>query len=403
MKLFSKSGKRELTEKEKETASSIREKLEANIKNNYSDDDITRAEKMAEEKYKNRKALEGLWDKIRVLFFIARYPSLWGFPVAVSASAAVLYLVLPIDAVPDIIVPMGLVDDIAVITGTIALIVKTVSSFSKEKLLNIRGECPGDLLSTFDRMFGIEEKSPQEHGVEECETIVETPVEGVVHSIEKGLFTTKEIVKEMRNNLDFSGDDIRDGRLYKTLDKVSDAGNRIAFRALEIYLNLEILKKSVKSLISYILFALSLYFFALKDESIFFLVLSSLFMLSSYAFFIISLIKNVPRVFSFIRGYFKGGIEEAVVSVFFKRAEREPSLKEELVRCGVKRLKNGRELLALLYRNFGSSLAVFLIKMLLIIAAFFALKRVVLYTTGVENTFKILFAPVVEFVKTINQ
>lgn len=411
--LFSKHNERKLTDKEKKEASQIVEKLKNNVEKDYPEEDIARAEKRAEEKYKSKKALSGIWDKIQVLFFIAKHPSVWGLPVAVPAAVAILYLVLPFDAIPDIIAPLGLIDDIAVITGTIAAIIKTVSSYSREKLLAIRKECPENLLDTFDEMFGLETPLPVAEETQECEVIVETPVEAAAHSIEKGLFKTKKAINRMRRNLDAESENnprIKESRLYKAVSRVDDvadaiplAGNTIALRALEVYLNLEILKKGIKSLISFILFALSLFFFALKDDSIFFLVISSLFMLSSYTFLFISIFKNIPRIWSFITGYFKGGLEEAVVSVLFKRAEREPSLKEELVRTGVKRLKNDRELLTVIYKNFGSSLIFFLIKMVLIIAAFFATKRVVLITTGLHSTFDVLFAPIVEIVRIINQ
>lgn len=413
MKLFSKNEERDLTEKEKKDASLIVDKLKSGVEKNYDEDDILRAEERAEKKYKNKKALEKIWDKIQVLFFIAKHPSVWGLSVAIPAAVAVLYLVLPVDAIPDFIAPLGLVDDIAVITGALAAIIKTVSSYSREKLLEIRKKCPENLLVTFDEMFSIEDNSPVVEKSDECDMIVETPVEAAAHSIENGLFRTKKIISEVRNNLERESEKtpgLKDTGLYKALDKASTvadaiplAGNRIALRALEVYLNLEILKRGIKSLISYIMFALSLFFFTIREDSIFFLVLSSIFMLSSYGFFIISLIKNIPRVWVFIKGYIKGGMEEAVVAVFFKSAEREPSLKEELVRAGVKRIKNDRELLTVLYKNFGSSLIIFLIKMILIIAAFFVLKRVVLLTTGLGSTFQILFAPVVEIVKILNQ
>lgn len=413
MKLFSKNEERDLTGKEKKDASLIVDKLKSDVEKNYDEHDILRAEERAEKKYKNRKALEKIWDKIQVLFFIAKHPSVWGLPVAVPAAVAVLYLVLPIDAIPDFIAPLGLVDDIAVITGAVAAIIKTVSTYSKERLLEIRKKCPENLLVTFDEMFSIEDSSPIVEKSDECEVIVETPVEAAAHSIEKGLFRTKKIIRDVRNNLERESEKtpgLKDTGLYKALDKASTvadaiplAGSRIALRALEVYLNLEILKRGIKSLISYIMFALSLFFFSIREDSIFFLVLSSIFMLSSYGFFIISLIKNIPRVWVFIKGYIKGGMEEAVVAVFFKSAEREPSLREELVRAGVKRIKNDRELLTVLYKNFGSSLIIFLIKMILIIAAFFVLKRVVLLTTGLDSTFQILFAPVVEIVKILNQ
>lgn len=405
---------KELRDSEKKKASIIVSDLTKKVKKDYSLNEINEAEKKAKEKYSGKKALSQVWNKIQVLFFIAKHPKVWGLPVAITAAAAVLYLVLPVDAIPDIIAGLGLVDDIFVITAAIGTIIKMVSSYSREKLLEIRALCPETLLATFDEMFKFDPSAPVKEENEEMiveEPIVETPLEGTVHTIEKTIAGTKKAVVNFTNDLEKKSEKnpaIKSSRLYKIVSKASRvasaipiAGEEIAYHALEVYLNIELLKKGIKSLISIILFALSLSVFSIGDESIPSLIFSSALMLFSYTFFFVFVVKAIPRVYHFIKGYIKGGLEEAVVSVFFKKAEDDGTLKKELVRCGVKRIKNDRNLVLILYKSFGKSLLSFLIKMVIIMVVVFVFKRYVLYSSGLDSTSQILFAPFVEIIRLI--
>ena len=397
-----------LTAAEEAKASSVAASISSRVEESYPESEIEEAEKKAA-KYSSRKALKGIWDRIRVLFFIAKHPKVWGLPVAVPAAVAVLYLVLPVDAIPDIIAGAGLLDDVFVITGMISLIVKTVSSFSKEKLLEIRKECPEDILPAFDLMFSVdtslikkEEETVEPVVVDEKEAKVERAATG----IEKGLKGAKAFVSSFHSALDEAARDnpsVRDSKLYRIVDRVdvySDAvkteAKKIAMRALEDALKLMLLKKGVKSLISFSLFALSLFFFSMKDDGAFYLVISSLSMLLSYGFFIHSIIKTVPKVYHFVKAYISDGLEGGVVAVFFRDTAENPTLREAAVRCGVRRIKNDTATQTLLVKNFGRTLLMFLIRLALIALSVFALKKVVLRTSGLRSSFQILFAPFVE-------
>lgn len=403
--LFGKRKERKLSEKEMSDASSIALSIRDEREKNYSVDDIVLAEEKAEKYYKGKKALRKIWDKIQVLFFIARHPKVWGLPVAIPASVAVLYLVLPVDAIPDIIAGLGLIDDVFVITTSIGAIIKAVSLYSREKLLEIRSLCPENIIPAFDEMFSIN-KAEEGRKVEEEPVIPPGRVEKTAASIEKGLKGTKKIISGLAESMEekaASKPSVRSSKLYRMIsraDRVSKAvvleGEKIALITLEEYLDSVLMKKWIRSLISMIMFVLSLFFFSLQDSSFFFLILSALCMLFSYTFFIVSSIKSVPRIICFIRGYIKGGLEEAVVSLVFRNAESDRGLKEALVKCGVKRVTKDRALISLLLRNFGKTLLSFLIRMILIIVAFFALKKVVLLFSGLHSSMEILFAPVVE-------
>ncbi len=396
-----------LTAREEAKASSVAASISARVENSYPEREIEEAEKKAG-KYSSRKALKGIWDRVRVLFFIAKHPKIWGLPASVPAAVAVLYLVLPVDAVPDMVAGLGLLDDVFVITGMIGIIVKTVSSFSKEKLLEIRSECPEDILPAFDSMFSIDSSLIRK---EESVTPVvvderEVKVERAASAIEKGLKGAKSFVSSFHSALDEAASDnpaIRNSKLYHIVDKVdvySDAvkteAKKIAMRALEDALKLMLLKKGVKSLISFSLFAVSLFFFSMKDDGVFFLVLSSLSMLLSYGFFIHSIIKTVPKIYHFIKAYMADGLEGGVVAVLFRDTADNPTLREAAVRCGVRRIRNDTATQTLLVKNFGHTLLLFLVRLGLIALSVFALKKVVLLTGGFTSSLQILFAPLVE-------
>jgi uncharacterized membrane protein YkvA (DUF1232 family) len=60
-----------------------------------------------------------IWDSVSSLYKMARDPDVpWQYKAA--AVGALVYLISPIDAVPDIIPVVGLLDDVAVITAAVA-------------------------------------------------------------------------------------------------------------------------------------------------------------------------------------------------------------------------------------------------------------------------------------------
>lgn len=90
--------------------------------NRYGDrvsgESIDNAEKNAE-KFKTDKRISHLWEKIQMMFIIARNPKSYGYKVALGLGAALIYLVSPLDLIPDPTPVIGLMDDIAAITTAV--------------------------------------------------------------------------------------------------------------------------------------------------------------------------------------------------------------------------------------------------------------------------------------------
>ena len=385
--------KEELKPLEKAKAEEIVESLTKKVEDNYSLEDVDKAEKEAE-KYKDKKQLAAIWSKIQVLFLIARHPTVWGPGVAVPACVAVLYLVLPIDAIPDAIPLAGLIDDIFVITTLVGVLVKKISSYTKEKISLLRKEVPEDLLSTFDEMFSYAKDYE-----ENIEVMEEEP------SIITGLGKAKDAIDGFRLYLEkqaVTNPEIKNRKFFKTLDRVSEfassipsKASRVAAEALKAALSFIILKKEIKSLISFSFFALSLLFLYLSTTlGTFTLVLSSLFMILSYSFLIHSIIKAVPRVIAFFEGLVKGGLEDGICSFILKECSYTPSGKEILLKYGIRELKRNKEAVKEMLYSFRKQLLFFILHIALITLAFFLLKKVSLVAMGETSAFKIIFAPI---------
>ena len=385
--------KEELKPVEKAKAEEIVESLTKKVEDNYSLEEVDKAEKAAE-KYKGKKQLAAIWSKIQVLFLIARHPTVWGPGVAVPACVAVLYLVLPIDAIPDAIPLAGLIDDIFVITTLVGVLVKKISSYTKEKISLLRKEVPEDLLSTFDEMFSYAKDYE-----ENIEVMEEEP------SIISGLGKAKDAIDGFRLDLEkqaVTNPEIKNRKFFKTLDRVSEfassipsKASRVAAEALKAALSFIILKKEIKSLISFSFFALSLLFLYLSTTlGTFTLVLSSLFMILSSSFLIHSIIKAVPRVIAFFEGLVKGGLEDGICSFILKECSYTPSGKEILLKYGIRELKRNKEAVKEMLYSFRKQLLFFILHIALITLAFFLLKKVSLVAMGETSAFKIIFAPI---------
>lgn len=378
---------------EKAKAEEIVDSLTKKVEANYSLEEVDKAEKEAE-KYRDKKQLAAIWSKIQVLFIIARHPSIWGPGVAVPACVAVLYLVLPIDAIPDVIPLAGLIDDIFVITTLVGVLVKKISSYTKEKISLLRKEVPEELLNTFDEMFCYAKEYEEKEDEEKEE-----------FSIISGLGKAKDTIDDFRLDLEKKAEinpELKKRRLFRTLDKVSEFASSIpskashmASEALKAALSLIILKKEIKSLISFSLFALSLLFLYLSTSlSTFTLVLSSFFMILSYSFLLHSIIKAVPRAIAFFEGLFKGGLEDGICSFILKECSYTPSGKEILIKYGIRELKRNKEAVKEMLYSFRKQLLFFILHIALITLAFFLLKKISLIAIGETSSLKIIFAPI---------
>ena len=89
-----------------------REKLREKFTKRASPKDIPRIEKKLD--LMNRGPIKKVWDKVQLLWKFIKDPEA-AWETKAAAIGALIYLIFPVDAVPDVIPVFGLLDDVAVI------------------------------------------------------------------------------------------------------------------------------------------------------------------------------------------------------------------------------------------------------------------------------------------------
>ena len=79
----------------------------------------------------NRGPVEKIWDKVQVLWSFIRDPEV-AWAKKATAVGSLVYLVSPLDAVPDFIPAAGLLDDVAVILFVVQMLAESLKSYEGE-------------------------------------------------------------------------------------------------------------------------------------------------------------------------------------------------------------------------------------------------------------------------------
>jgi uncharacterized membrane protein YkvA (DUF1232 family) len=92
-------------------------------------EDVTRVEASIGKMHKG--VLKDVWDQVLLLWTLVKDPAaLWG-PRSI-ALAALVYVISPIDAIPDMIPVLGLADDAAIVTIAVTSLAYAVNKYRKE-------------------------------------------------------------------------------------------------------------------------------------------------------------------------------------------------------------------------------------------------------------------------------
>lgn len=290
------------------------------------------------EKTSRFKGRKEVGDKLPLMTEIASKSEVWGMVLAVPALASLLYLVLPLDAIFDFIPFLGLIDDAFVLSLAFSEIRKTMGSYSEGDLDLIYSSLPLSLQREF---LSLKE---------------ETRVAPLERKIPR---------------------------------KLASVAIRSAFTVI-------VVRKILRSLFSFSLFLLSLFFCLLSRRlGKGMLILSSFFMVLSYYFLLRSIYLMALRLKAFFIGYRKGGVEEGICAFILKGYSSDPSLKGILVKFGVEEVIRQRENLDQIVLSFRKEIIHAALSFLLVVVAFFLLKRAALFMMGESSTWKIIFAPIV--------
>ena len=84
----------------------------------------------------NRGPVRKIWDKVQVLWRFIRDPNVaWGQKA--TAVGSLLYLIFPLDAVPDFVPGGGLLDDVAVILFVVRMLAAPLKRYAGEVVSEI--------------------------------------------------------------------------------------------------------------------------------------------------------------------------------------------------------------------------------------------------------------------------
>lgn len=79
-----------------------------------------------------RGPIAKIWKKVTALWELVRDPdAAWG--AKAMAIGALLYLISPVDAVPDLIPVVGLLDDVGIISSAVAALAVALSKYDEEE------------------------------------------------------------------------------------------------------------------------------------------------------------------------------------------------------------------------------------------------------------------------------
>ena len=79
----------------------------------------------------NRGPMVKIWDKVQVLWRFIRDPEV-AWAKKATAVGSLVYLVSPLDAVPDFIPAAGLLDDVAVILFVVQMLAESLKSYDAD-------------------------------------------------------------------------------------------------------------------------------------------------------------------------------------------------------------------------------------------------------------------------------
>lgn len=372
-----------------------------------SEESIIKAEKTAV-KFKDDKRISAFWERIQIMFEIAKHPKIWGRSVALWVGAALIYLVSPIDIIPDILPGVGLSDDVI----AILLVLNRVSVAVKNLIL----QNPSYYLQMFAEklrhpameLFGIEsadEIKPDSKPESDINKKVKffllyNGILGASHMAKHlGSVVEKEREKEKPNSLRARFNSF----LLMKMENIADwAVEKNFVDSIQESIDLAVEKKTTKVLLSIISFSFALATYGMTQFGSFWVYVSSILMLCSYSFILVALINFFKYACTFITGGFSGksnypffsyfdGAVGAVVSIIFKIDQ----LYTKKIMDELKANKHVRKMiLRIAYRMFNGEISRGIIHFIMLSVVFFLVKWITIHLGLGVSPLRIILGPI---------
>lgn len=104
-------------------------------------------------RFRNNPTIRKIWDNVQILIEIIKSP-LFQRTVTFGAVAAILYLVSPIDIIPDVILGIGLIDDAFILSTMLAGVVSNIKK-DPLKAAEFIDSLPPHLKTAASKLFGL--------------------------------------------------------------------------------------------------------------------------------------------------------------------------------------------------------------------------------------------------------
>jgi len=103
-----------------------KEKIFNKYVKNANESDVAKIDKNLERMKKG--PVQEIWQKVEALYKLIKDPkAAWGSKAL--AIGALIYLISPMDAIPDVIPIVGLIDDVAIITFAVTKLINDISKY----------------------------------------------------------------------------------------------------------------------------------------------------------------------------------------------------------------------------------------------------------------------------------
>lgn len=387
-----------------------------------SKESISNAEKGAR-RFRNDSRISHMWDKIQMMFEIAKHPSLWGPQIALWVGAALLYLVSPFDIIPDLIPALGLSDDVA----AILLVLNRVSIAVQGKIQSN----PGYYLNLFPEKLrqvvidcfkiNVEGDSRNASGVNNTFDVGKNgSSDRKRFTLIFGLFLFGS--RFLKNIGDIHEAEERKGRTNSIKYRLSGflmrkMENTINWMVdskwndgIQAAVDLKAERRFSKGLISLICFTLALATYRLTPYGYAWVYISAVMMLVSYSFIFVAVFRFMRDSVVFIVGGLRArrkypflSMTDSCISTLvcskYAFDEQEIRLALDEIR-GNKHMRN--LVLRVVYKLFNDSVLRGFLKIVLLSFFFFLLKQTALSLNSCPSSLQIVGGPILMFIEKIH-
>lgn len=271
-------------------------------------------------KFREDKRISDFWNRIQIMFEIAKNPKVWGPSVALIVAAALIYLVSPLDVIPDVLPVVGLTDDIIAITFSLT----KIATSAKEKILQdptILNGLSEKLRDEAVKLFKLDKTSID--SVKEKLSAIPKKIEDVSFVLKYnfllgassavqhfGTVVENESKKGKPNSIRAR---LNAFFLRKTETIINWKVEKEFNEKIQAKVDFAVEKKTTKVLLSAIFFSLALASYLLTQYGVVWVYVSSILMLVSYSFVLVAIV----NIFRFSILFLVGGIKNKKKYPFF--------------------------------------------------------------------------------------